>query len=81
MSDQKRIDAVIDSHPLNGRYGFTREDVIRQLQGQAITIETMAVASSQRGARKMMVNQQDASFIASLALAALATPQEATDDH
>jgi len=71
VADQKRINAVIDAHPLNGRYGFDRNDVIHQLHHQAAMLEHLAVKSAQRGSAKVMVDNETARFMAALALAAL----------
>ena len=77
------ISALIDRHPLNGQYGFTREDCIEQIREQARLARLTAASSKYRGAKTTMLAPETAVIMAEFTLAALSrpTPTPAVDDH
>ncbi len=81
MADQAQIDRIVDAHPLNGRYGFDRDAVVQQLIMQARLTEAEAIASTVRGAGRMLVRQETVAVLARLAAAALAEPPSITEDR
>lgn len=76
------INKIIDKHPLNGRYGFTRDDVIQQLMMQAGMTGAEAFGSQSRGASRMMMKQETAIYLALFTEAAIrAAANQTGEEH
>ena len=80
VADQDAINRVIDRDGRNGRYGFTRADVIRQLVVEADLAGMSALASGRRGARSTMIKPEALLHLAALARAALTGRETAEPD-